>query len=293
MVLVSHKARDMRTPLYNGQGYIQLIESWGSDERVIESARMSTARGFEGWGPRRMVRGTDAPASDFTAPELVEEKPGDEKLLGYLYSNRHMTPFEMGGMTVEFMCPIFVIRQIHRHRTFGYNELSARYTELPDECWLPRVEEVRVQSASTKQATDAAADLESAAWFVDGADRLYKECRAFYEEALRRGIAREQARAVMPVANFTKCRMTGNLRNWLAFLALRMDKHAQKEVRDLADAAGAFIHDKFPRSFELFDDWTLRAVTIPWHDRESYQAWRDEQAAAKRAAAVAMPQVVR
>jgi len=78
-------------------GYIKLVESWGSDERIIEAARMSTEKGFLGWG--------------------TPEKPGDEKLLGYLYKNKHMTPFEMSGWIIEVQAPIFVFREWHRHRT--------------------------------------------------------------------------------------------------------------------------------------------------------------------------------
>src|ERR1041385_5991189 len=93
-------------------GYIQLIETWGSDERIVEAARISTNKGFLGWG--------------------TTEAPGDEKLLRYLYEHKHATPFEMAGMIVEVQAPIFVFREWHRHRTQSYNELSARYTLLPD-----------------------------------------------------------------------------------------------------------------------------------------------------------------
>lgn len=86
-------------------GYVRLIETWGSDERVIESARMSTQKGFEGWGPKE------------------DGKPGDEKLLRYLWENKHSTPFEMAGLTIETSAPIFVFREWHRHRVpFGYSE---------------------------------------------------------------------------------------------------------------------------------------------------------------------------
>jgi hypothetical protein len=86
----------MRIPLLD-HGYIELIETWGSDERIIESARMSTNKGFKQWG--------------------TPEQPGDEKLLAFLYNNKHMSPFEMAGMTVEVCAPLFVFREWHRHRT--------------------------------------------------------------------------------------------------------------------------------------------------------------------------------
>ena len=84
-------------------GYVRLIESWGSDERIIESARMSTAKGFLGWG--------------------TPDAPGDEKLLKFLWDKQHATPFEMAGLVVEVKAPIVVFREWHRHRTQSYNEM--------------------------------------------------------------------------------------------------------------------------------------------------------------------------
>ena len=85
----------MKTPVLD-HGYVELIETWGSDERIIEAARMSTNKGFQGWGPKG------------------DGSPGDEKLLKYLYTHKHMTPFEMAGMTIEVQAPIFVFREWHR-----------------------------------------------------------------------------------------------------------------------------------------------------------------------------------
>src|SRR5436190_1143352 len=114
-------------------GYLALVESWGSDERIVEAARMSTDKGFVGWG--------------------TSDAPGDEKLLKFLYENKHATPFEMGGLIVEVQAPIFVFREWHRHRTQSYNELSARYTPLPDVNYVPTVDRLMVNAGTTnKQA---------------------------------------------------------------------------------------------------------------------------------------------
>src|ERR1700693_5723146 len=116
-------------------GYVNLIETWGSDERIIEAARMSTNKGFLGWGPKE------------------DGSPGDEKLLRYLYEHKHSTPFEMAGMTLEIKAPIFVFREWHRHRTQSYNEMSARYTPLPDCNYVPTVERLMINAGkSNKQA---------------------------------------------------------------------------------------------------------------------------------------------
>src|SRR6185503_21212421 len=128
-------------------GYVKLIETWGSDERIIEAARMSTNKGFLGWG--------------------TEEKPGDEKLLKYLYEHKHHTPFEMAGMIIEVQAPIFVFREWHRHRTQSYNELSARYTPLPDVNYVPSLERISTMDQKNKQASNTGSPLarQGAEWF--------------------------------------------------------------------------------------------------------------------------------
>src|ERR1700722_1823180 len=115
-------------------GYLAVVESWGSDERIVEAARMSTGKGFNGWGPTK------------------EGNPGDEKLLRFLYENAHATPFEMAGVVIEVQAPIFVFREWHRHRTQSYNEMSARYTPLPDVNYIPTVDRLLINSKSNKQA---------------------------------------------------------------------------------------------------------------------------------------------
>lgn len=229
-------------PLYlNGitndhDGYCKLVETWGSDERIVESARMSTDGAFRGWGNG--------------------EKPGDEKLLRYLHEHHHATPFEFCGMSVEFQVPIFVIRQVHRHRAAGYNELSARYTEMPELFWLPPASEIRRQGGNNKQGSLVD---ESESWTkvqeeaVDIMAAIYQRCREQYELLLQMGVAKEQARAVLPVGQFTRCRMTTNLRMWLHFLGLRDDSHAQPETRALARACAGFLREAFPRTMGLFD----------------------------------------
>jgi thymidylate synthase (FAD) len=141
-------------------GYVELVESWGSDERIIEAARMSTNKGFQGWGPRHDDWCNHADvwfAADGLAPCTCAPKPGDEKLLRYLWEHKHYTPFEMGGMVLEIQAPIFVFREWHRHRTQSYNELSARYTPLPDVNYVPTVDRLMMNAnavkATNKQAS--------------------------------------------------------------------------------------------------------------------------------------------
>lgn len=223
------------TPLLD-HGHATLIESWGSDEGIIEAARMSTNKGFKGWG--------------------TPHKPGDEKLLRYLYENKHSTPFEMAGLTVEIKAPIFVFRQWHRHRTQSYNEMSARYTPLPDENYMPTVERLMVNSTKNRQAGTAkgAKSLtpEGAALVQTALEMQYETAEAMYQKFLSAGVPKELARIHLPVARYSQMRASANLRNWLAFLTLRMDPHAQYEIRVYAEAIGAFIADRFPRTWALF-----------------------------------------
>lgn len=238
-------------------GYLNLVETWGSDERIIEAARMSTDRGFLGWGP--MHDATCAMvSSDFRvgAECSCGGIPGDEKLLRYLHMNKHVTPFEMAGIVIEVKAPIFVFREWHRHRTQSYNEMSARYVPLPDENYVPTVERLLINSKTNKQAGTIKGagelDEEQAQIFRDALGCQYQMQQSLYETALRVGVPKELARIHLPVARYSKMRASANLRNWLAFLTLRMDEKAQWEIRQYANAVGELVKQAFPRTWELF-----------------------------------------
>ena len=247
-------------------GYARLIESWGSDERIIEAARMSTDKGFNGWGPVMCPVCTgpiDNPVfddrvvpKDCTRCKGTMKVPGDERLLAYLYRNKHSTPFEMAGLTIEVKAPIFVFRQWHRHRTQSYNEMSARYTPLPNENYIPTISRLMVNSTKNKQAGTAkeaeTLTKQHAIDFQHTLIRHYEEAQNAYEFALRSGVPKELARIHLPVARYSRMRASANLRNWLAFLTLRMHSHAQMEIRVYAEAVGRFIQESFPRTWELF-----------------------------------------
>lgn len=235
-------------------GYIKLIEFWGSDERIIEAARMSTQKGFLGWGPIKTVCPThselDCPRCNNTG---FETGPGDEKLLAYLYNNKHMTPFEMAGMTIEVQAPIFVFREWHRHRTQSYNEMSARYTPLPNVNYIPTIERLMLKSDKNKQAQGTKElSKENAKRFIENLDGIYIDLQSDYEDALNNGIPKELARLVIPVGRYSRMRASANLRNWLQFLTLRMDEHAQWEIRQYANEVGNIISQTFPRTWNLF-----------------------------------------
>lgn len=220
-------------------GYVALVESWGSDESIVEAARMSTGKGFLGWGD--------------------PSAPGDEKLLAFLAANKHDTPFEMGGLIVEVQAPIFVFREWHRHRTQSYNEMSARYTPLPDVNYIPSIDRLMLnaQGANKQSGTikDAAAlTTEQAGKFRESLSTMYGEQERLYQEALTSGVPKELARVHLPVGRYSRMRASANLRNWLGFLALRSDRNpgAQWEIRQFANAVDVLVKDAFPRTHTLF-----------------------------------------
>ena len=243
-------------------GYIEVVEHWGADERIVEAARMSTGKGFLGWGgdcPDGVLIGTAGLQHDTECRcKGTGKLIGDEKLLRYLYENRHATPFEMAGLVIEVQAPIFVFREWHRHRTQSYNEMSARYTPLPDLNYIPTVERLLINSKTNKQAgtVKGAAELtESAAEsFRIALRKSYDAAQALYEEALAAGVPKELARIHLPVGRYSRMRASANLRNWLAFLTLRMDVAAQWEIRQYANAVGSFIAERFPRTWPLFSE---------------------------------------
>lgn len=265
-------------------GYVRLIDKMGSDEAIIEAARMSTQKGFEGWGPKVtgipcMGNGEPNGSPRATLPAFlveiwekngrpsyqdatnpwraVREEPGDEKLLKYLWDHKHATPFEMAEAVFEVQAPIFVFREWHRHRTQSYNEMSARYTPLPDLNYMPTVERLMINSKTNKQAGTVAGAAEltedAAQHFRELLGVEYLNQETLYQTALTDGVPKELARLVLPVARYSKMRAKANLRNWLAFLTLRHDKAAQWEIREYAAAVHGMLSQHFPRTLSLFD----------------------------------------
>lgn len=241
-------------------GYLELVESWGSDERVVEAARMSTQKGFEGWGPLcgdcGAVKTERGGLCDNGCGRV--ERDGDEKLLGYLWKNSHATPFEFAGLVVEVKCPLFVRSEWHRHRTWAYNEMSSRYAPLPDENYIPSVERLMVNAGGgNKQAGTvagaAALSVVEAEWFRKELARVYAHDEELYQQALKWGVPKELARVHLPVGRYTRFRGAVNLRNALAFLTLRQAKNAQYEIRQYADAMHGVLAELFPRTLALFD----------------------------------------
>lgn len=232
-------------------GYVKLVNWMGSDEDVIDAARMSTDGGFVSWEP-------------------YEGHPrGDSGLLEYLYKNQHMTPYEMGDLIVEVQAPIFVFREWHRHRTQSYNEFSARYSQMPNLHYLPEPSRIQRQATANKQSSAEPLPENIARGIITELDNAQQDIYGQYEAHLDEGVAKEIARINTPVSRYSKMRAKSSLRNWLAFLALRMPKDAQYEIRQYANAIAELIKALWPRTYALFEEYTLYAMRFSRTEKES------------------------
>lgn len=210
-------------------GSIRLVEHMGSDLSVVRSARVS-----------------------YDAEWRAGEDEGkDAKLIHYLMKNRHTSPFESVNFTFQVKAPIFVFRQWHRHRTWKFNEISARYAELPEEFYVPETEQITTQSVNNKQQRTGET-LPSAQRCRDRIEHQCRDAFAAYHELLADGCPRELARGVLPVNTYSKMFGTIDLHNLLGFLRLRDHSHAQYEIRVYAEAMLALIEPIVPVSVAAF-----------------------------------------
>jgi thymidylate synthase (FAD) len=185
----------------------------------------------------------------------------DRGLVRYLMRHRHSTPFEMVEFKFHVAMPIFVARQWIRHRTANVNEYSARYSIVPDRFYRPTIDNIRAQSTSNRQGGDAPVDVGTAEEFLkllDEAESLY----AKYMHLTEKGVAREIARAALPVSVYTEWYWKCDLHNIFHFLSLRMDPHAQREIQDYANAMYRLIQPIVPVACEAFEDYRLHAMHL-------------------------------
>jgi thymidylate synthase (FAD) len=190
----------------------------------------------------------------------------DRGLIRYLLRHAHTTPFEMVEFKFHVKLPIFVARQWIRHRTANVNEYSGRYSEMKDEFYTPNPNDIRPQSVLNKQGRseetlpDGMAE-QAANAFKAGQDEAYAQ----YQEFLEQGIAREIARINLPVSNYTEWYWKIDLHNLFHFLRLRIDSHAQYEIRVFAEAIAELVKPFVPHAWEAFEDYVLNAhrMTAP------------------------------
>lgn len=180
-----------------------------------------------------------------------EDKGSDANLINFLYKNGHNTPFEAMTFTFEVKAPIFVFRQWHRHRTQSYNELSARYKELPDIFYIPEQDQITTQSTDNKQMRTG--EENENASFIRAIMRTNNlDSFAAYRNMLRLGCPRELARSVLPVGTYSHMFATVNLNNLFKFIAERSHEHAQYEIRVYSDALLELIEPIVPAAVKAF-----------------------------------------
>ncbi len=221
-------------------GFVRYIDHMGTDLRIVEAARIS-----------------------YNSPSKGDD--ADKKLLKYLWEHKHTSPFEQCQITFNICMPIFVMRQFVRHRMQSLNEVSARYTVLPDVFYIPT--KWRKQDTKNKQGSNVEEDWDSrdpVTMYHDGTasknemltEELQQASRATYrcyERLLSHGVAKEMARLILPVNIYTEIYTTWDLNNLLKFFALRDDPHAQWEHQQFAQAMKRITAEFFPWVMEIYE----------------------------------------
>jgi len=216
-------------------GFVGLVDHMGSDLSIARNARVS-----------------------YDAEWRAGENEGsDTRLINYLYNNGHNTPFESVTFTFDVKAPIFVFRQWHRHRTQSYNELSARYRQLPEEFYIPELHLIGKQNKDNKQMRDISEEMSSGEkMLAENTANLMRSSNenAFkvYKAMLGKGIPRELARSVLPIGTYSHMFATVNLHNLFGFLRERMHEHAQYEIRVYANAMLELIEPIVPVAVAAF-----------------------------------------
>lgn len=212
-------------------GLVRLVDHMGNDLSIVRAARVS-----------------------YDADWRTGEDDGkDAKLIAYLMKNHHTSPFEAVTFTFEVKAPLFVFRQWHRHRTWSYNEVSARYSELPEEFYVPELSDITHQSESNKQMRTSE-QHDNALLMQSYMRKSMMDAFALYKELLAQGCPRELARGVLPTSTYSRMFATVDLHNLFHFLRLRLHEHAQKEIRVYAEAMLELVESIVPYAVAAFKE---------------------------------------
>jgi thymidylate synthase (FAD) len=225
-------------------GFVRVVDYMGSDESIVQAARVSYGKGTK----------------------KVHE---DRGLIRYLMRHRHTTPFEMCEIKFHVRVPMDCWRQWIRHRTANVNEYSTRYSEAIDGAQETPGDQWREQAAANRQGSGEFLDNETGEYLSQREGELQRSAREVYEERLTKGVAREQARKDLPLSTYTEAYWKIDLHNLFHFLSLRMDSHAQLEIRSYANVIGNEIVSRWcPIAWEAFVDYRLNALFLTRIDKE-------------------------
>lgn len=219
------------------KGFIRLVDIMGDDSSVVQAARVSYGKGTK----------------------KISE---DRGLIRYLMSHRHTSPFEMVEFKFHVRVPMDCWRQWIRHRTANVNEYSTRYSLAIDEKQETNPEKWRLQSPGNKQGSSGFLNAELGNKFSEEEKKFHEIARNLYQERINAGIAKEQARKDLPLSTYTESYWKIDLHNLLHFLKLRLDPHAQYEIRTYAEAIAQIVKDLCPLSYEAFEDYSLNTITF-------------------------------
>ena len=238
-------------------GFIRLIDYMGSDGSIVQAARVSYGKG-------------------------TKKVHQDRGLIRYLMRHRHTTPFEMCEIKLHVRVPMDCWRQWIRHRTASVNEYSTRYSEAIDSAQLTGDDQWREQSRGNRQGSTGFLPREAGAELSEREATLIQSSRRLYRDRLEAGVAREQARKDLPLSTYTEAYWKIDLHNLLHFLALRMDAHAQWEIRSYATVIGERILSRWcPMTWEAFQDYRFHSTALSRREQQiirSLAAGRPEAA---------------
>ncbi|MCW5895607.1 MAG: FAD-dependent thymidylate synthase [Bacteroidetes bacterium] len=219
-------------------GFVRVIDYMGSDESIVQAARVSYGKGTK----------------------KIHE---DRGLIRYLMRHWHTTPFEMCELKLHVRVPMDCWRQWIRHRMANVNEYSTRYSVAIDATQTTPADEWRLQTQGNRQGSAGFLDAETGGKFSDEERRLQEESRHIYEERLAKGVAREQARKDLPLSTYTEAYWKIDLHNLFHFLHLRMDDHAQYEIRKYSEVIGYEVVSKWcPIAWQAFLDYRFKAKSF-------------------------------
>lgn len=281
---IIEQLRWKKFPVLN-DGFVCLVDVMGDDAAVTQAARVSFGNDKRGMMPDEWLQ-IERALGDWVGTqeerdracerqleierEVEKERESDRTLLRYLMRHRHTTPFEMAEVKILVRVPMDCWRQWIRHRTANVNEYSTRYTEAIDSQQKTDPTEWRLQATNNKQGSSGFLEAHSSeAGVIDGVcltsdeNSLHRLSDQIYQRRLKAGVAKEQARKDLPLSTYTEAYWKCDLHNILGFLSLRMDSHAQKEIRDYATIIGEqIIKPLFPLVWEAFEDYRLGGMFL-------------------------------
>ncbi len=253
----------VRRPVLS-HGFVALVDYMGDDAAIVQAARVSYGKGT------KSVR-------------------DDRGLIRYLMRHHHTTPFEMVEYKFLVRLPIYIARQWIRHRTSSTNEYSGRYSIVPDEFEVPEPDEVRHQSGRNRQGRGDPLPPEVVERFRSDLESVATQAYVAYSRALDAGVARETARLLLPVAYYTQWYWKVNLHNLFHFLSLRLDAHAQEEIRLYAAEVAKLARVVCPVAFEAFEDFQVEGIALGRRERKALRFLLDGKTPQEACVAADLP----